>query len=74
MLLQLLVVVVEVAKLLWQDVGVGSNVESRLAVLLLHTYCIVAHTIFAGDLMAARELINLLILVKTLVLVTFEGA
>ena len=51
-LLQLLVVVVEVAEFFGQDVSVGSHVESRLPKLLLHAHDVVTQTILASDFVA----------------------
>lgn len=51
-LLQLLVVVVEVAEFFGQDISVGSHVESRLPELLLHAHDVVTQTILASDFVA----------------------
>ena len=70
MLLQLLVVVVKVAELVWQNVGVRRKVEGLLSEALLHANYIETEAIFAGDFVTLREMVNLLVLVKTLILVT----
>ena len=68
-LLQLLIVVVEVAKLVRKDVGVRGEVEGALAKPLLHAHDVEAESILAGDLIRLREVVDFLVLVKTLVLV-----
>lgn len=74
MLLELLVVVVEVPKLLRQDVGVWRQIEGGLPMLFLHPHDIVAEPIFPRDLVRVRELIDLLILVQAFVLVGLEAS
>jgi len=54
---QLLVVIVEVSELLWQDVGVWCDVYCGLAVFLLHTHYVVAHAILPCNLERAWELV-----------------
>jgi hypothetical protein len=49
-LLELLVVVVEVAELLGQDVSVRCQIKGRFTELLLHTNEVEAKTIFARNL------------------------
>ena len=69
MLLQLLVVVVEIAEFIRQDVGVWAEIESILAESLLKPYYIKAKTILAGDLITLREVIDLLVLIEALILI-----
>ena len=69
MLLQFLVVIVEVSKLVWQDVRVRAEVEGRLSKALLHAYNVEAESIFAGDLVALWEVVDLLVLVQPFILV-----
>lgn len=74
MLFQLLVVIIKVAELLWQDVSVGRQVESRLAELFLHADHVEAEAVLLGDLVTIGELVNLLVLVQALVLVRLARA
>ena len=69
MLLQLLVVVVEVAKFVGQDVGVRAEVKSILTESFLKPYYVKAKPILAGDLVTLGKVINLLVLIKTLILI-----
>ena len=74
MLLQLLVVVVEVAELVWQNVCVRAKVKRGLAETLLQPHDIEAKSILTSDLIRLREVVYLLVLVETFVLVAFAGA
>lgn len=69
-LLQLLVVVVEVTKLIGQDVSVRRKVKTALAESFLHSDDVEAESILASDLVTLREVVNLLVLIETLVLIT----
>ena len=69
MLLQLLVVVVEIAKFIRQDVGVWAEIESILTESFLKPDYIKAKTILAGDLVTLREVIDLLVLIEALILI-----
>jgi len=64
-----LVVGVEVMKFVWQDIGIRNEVILTAAKSLLHLDIVVAKSIFPGNLIALREVIDLLILVKALILV-----
>ena len=68
-LLQLLIVVVKVTELVWQDVGVGAEVKCRLAEALLESDNVEAETVLAGDLVGLREVVNLLVFIEALILV-----
>ncbi len=74
MLLQFLVMVIKVAKLVRQDVCVRAKVKGRFTEALLQSHNIEAKAIFAGDFVRLREMVNLLVLIKTLILVAFAGA
>ena len=74
MLLELLIVVVEVSKLIWQDVGVWAEVKGTFAEALLEAHDIEAKTVLARDLVTLREVIDLLVLVQALVLVALARA
>lgn len=73
MLLQLLVVRVEVAEFVWEDIGIRDKIEVSLAILLLHSDHVVAEAIFPGDLIALGEMIDLLVLIETFVDITFAA-
>ena len=74
MLLQFLVVVVKVTEFVGEDVGVGTEIKSILAKPLLKPHNIEAESVLPGDLVALREVIELLVLVQTLILVALAGA
>ena len=62
-LLQPVIVVVELVKLVWYDIGVRQEVKLCLAMLLLHFGHIDGKFVFAGDLERLREVVDLLVLV-----------
>lgn len=61
--------VVKVTKLVWKDVGIRNEVKGCLPKLLLHTHEVEAETVLAGDLVALRKMVYLLVLVQALVLI-----
>jgi hypothetical protein len=63
MLPQLLIVSIELPKLIRQDISVRHKVEVVLAVLLLQTDHVAAESVFAGDLVALRKVVDLLVLI-----------
>jgi hypothetical protein len=65
---------IEFAKLIRKDVGVWHKVEVLLSIPFLHPYHIKAQSVFSCDLVTLREMINLLIFIKTFVQVTFAAA
>ena len=69
MLLEFLIVVVEITELIWQNIGIWRKVKCILSEPLLKAHDIEAQTVLPGDLVALREVIDLLILVKALILV-----
>jgi len=73
-LLKFLEVVVEVPELIRQDVGVWGEVKYGLSESFLETHNVEAEAILAGDLVTLREVVYLLVLIKTLVLETLAGA
>jgi hypothetical protein len=73
-LLKLLVVVVEVCKLVRQDVGVRHEVKGRLAVALLHADHVEAEAVFARNFVALWEVVDFLVLVEAFVLEALAGA
>lgn len=74
MLLQFLVMVVEVTKLVWKDVGVRDEVKGCLTVFLLHAHEVEAKPVLAGNLVALRKMVDLLVLVQALVLIRLASA
>ena len=68
-LLQLLVMIVEVAKFIRQDVGVWAEVKGRLAKSFLHADDVETESVFSGDFITLREMVDLLILIQTFILV-----
>ena len=74
MLLQLLIMLIEFSKLIWQDVSVWNEVEMLLSVSLLHPHHVEAETILSRDFVALREMIDFLVLVKPFVKVALAAA
>ena len=73
MLLQFLIVIVEVAELVRQDVGVGGKVESLLSEAFLKSDDVEAEAVLARDFVRLREVVNLLVLVEALILIALAG-
>ena len=67
LLSQLVKVTVEVSELIWEDVGIGNDVEGLLAEALLHLDDVCAKPIFPRQLEAVWEMIDLLILIHVVV-------
>ena len=70
MLLQLLIVFVEFAELVRQDVGVWNEVPLGLSIAFLHPDDVKAKTVLARNFMTLREVVDLLILIEAFVQVT----
>lgn len=66
--------VIEVAELVWQDVGVGYEVKSRLTEPLLHANHVEAQPILACDLLTLRKVVDLLVFIEALVLIRLAAA
>ena len=73
MLLELLIVVVKVAKLIWQDVSVWAEVKGTLAEPFLQPHDIEAKTVLSRNFITLREVIDLLVLIESLILVALTG-
>jgi hypothetical protein len=73
MLFKLLIVCVEVTELVRKNVCIGYKVKVSLAELLLHPDHVIAKTVLSGDLVALREVIDLLVLVQALVQVALAA-
>ena len=74
MLLELLLVLVELAELVRQDVGIWHEVEMLLPVTFLHSYDVEAKSIFPCNLVTLRKMVDLLILVQAFIKVAFARA
>lgn len=72
-LLQFLVVLVEFAKFIGQNVSVGNEVKVLLSVTFLHAHDVEAEAILAGNLVALREMVDLLVLVEAFIQVALAG-
>ena len=73
MLLKLLIVSVEITKLVWQYIGVRNEIERSLSEFFLHPHHVIAKSIFPGDFIALREMIDLLVFVQAFVEVALAG-
>ena len=71
MLFQLLIMFIELTELIWQDVGVWNEVKMLLAKPLLHPNNIETESIFPCNFVTLWEMIDLLVLVKTFIEITF---
>ncbi len=58
---------IEVLKFIWQDVGVRYEIELTSAKAFLHFDIVEAETIFSGDFMTLRKVIDSLKFVETFV-------
>ena len=58
---------VKVGELVWQNVAVGKNVESFLAEAFLHLNDVLAQAVLPRQLVAHREVVDLLVLVHLLI-------
>lgn len=67
MLLQLLIVLVEFTKLIWEDVGVWYEVEVLLSISFLHPDHVEAKSIFPCDLVALWEMIDFLVFIQAFI-------
>jgi len=65
--------VVKVTEFVRQDVGIGTEVQSRLAEALLQPNYIETESVLAGDLITLREMVKLLELIEAFVLVALAG-
>jgi hypothetical protein len=74
MLLQFLIMSVEVAELIRQDIGIRDEIKVALAKFLLHADHIVTEPVLTSDFIALREVIYFLVLVKALIKVALATA
>ena len=57
----------KVSILIWQDVGVWHKVIGLSSKLFLHLYIVKAHSIFPGNFVRVREMVDSLILIEALI-------
>lgn len=66
--------IVEIAELIWQNVGVWTKIEGGFPKAFLHSHNVEAEAIFARNFVTLRKMVNLLILIQTFILVRFARA
>ena len=66
-LLQLLVMTQQISVLIWQDIGIWNEIESITTKFLLQFYVIEAKTIFSGNFIRVREVIDSLIFIQAFI-------
>lgn len=64
----------EFSKLIWQNEGVRDEVEILFSMFELHLDYVFAQFVFSGDFIARREMIDLLMLIKSLIEVRLAAA
>ena len=64
----------EVMKLIRQDVSVRNEIKLRPTKSLLHFHIVETKSVFSGDLVALREVIDALKFVQTFIEITLAGA
>ena len=74
MLLQLLVMLIEFAEFIRQNVSVWHEIKVLLAIPFLHSDHIEAKSIFPCNLMTLREMVDFLVLIKAFIEVTLAAA
>ncbi len=67
MLLQFLVVGIEITEFVWKDIGIWDEIERGFTEFLLHADHIVAETVFSGDFIGLREVVDFLELVQAFI-------
>jgi len=72
-LLQLLIMLVKLTELIWQDVGVRYKVKMLFAKSLLHSDNIKAKPVFPCNFVTLREVVDLLVLVQAFVQVALAA-
>jgi len=60
-------------ELIWQDIGVWDEVELTPAKSLLHFDVVEAKSVFSGDFVTLREVVDSLIFVQTFINVALAG-
>jgi len=74
MLLKLLIVVVKIPELFWQDVGIWRQVKCCFAEFFLHADEIKAKPVFLCDFLGIREFVDLLVFVESFILIGLARA
>jgi len=69
-LLKFLIMGVKFTELIRKDVSVRYEIEILLSILFLHADHIVTKTIFSGDFITLREMVDFLVFIKTFIKVT----
>ena len=64
----------EVMEFIRQDVSVRYEIKLRPAKSLLHLYIVETKSVFSGDFVALREVIDTLKFIQTFIEITFAGA
>lgn len=72
-LLQLLIMLVKLTELIWQDVGVRYKVKMLFAKSLLHSDNVEAKPVFPCNFVTLREVVDLLVLVQAFVQVALAA-
>ena len=72
-LLQLLIMLIKLTELIWQDVGVRYKVKMLFAESLLHSDNVEAKPVFPCNFVTLREVVNLLVLVQAFVQVALAA-
>ena len=72
-LLQLLIMLVKLTELIWQDVGVRYKVKMLFAISLLHSDNVEAKPVFPCNFVTLREVVDLLVLVQAFVQVALAA-
>ena len=67
MLLQLLIVLIELTKFVGKNICIWDIVKVLLAVSFLHPYHVETESIFTGNLMTLREMVDFLVFVEAFV-------
>ena len=70
---QLLIVSMEVMEFIRQDVSVRDEIELRSTKTLLHLNIVETKSVFSGDFVTLREVVDALKFVQTLIEITFAG-
>lgn len=59
--------VIEVSEFVWKVVRIWNDVEWLLAILLLHFDYVCTKSILSGELVAARKMIDLLVIIQVII-------
>jgi hypothetical protein len=73
MLFEFLVVSIEITELIWKDIGIRNKIEIAFSKFFLHANHIIAKSIFTCNFVTLGEVVDFLILVKTLIKIAFAA-